>query len=60
MTATFAGNPATTIIVAYSPTNTTVNDEEVEAFYEDLRKTIDEICEIYVKPENKQKRAIVT
>ena len=41
MTATFAGNPETTIIVAYSPTNLTTNDEEVEEFYEHLRKAID-------------------
>ena len=41
MIATFAGNPETTIIVAYSPTNVTTSDEETEIFYEDLRKAID-------------------
>ena len=42
MTAKFAGNPETTIIVAYFPTNSTMNEEELEAFYEDLRKAIDD------------------
>ena len=42
MTATFAGNPETTIIVAYSPTNITTNNVEVEEFYEHLRKAIDD------------------
>ena len=32
LVATFQGNPATTVIVAYSPTNTQRNDEEVDTF----------------------------
>ena len=39
--ATFQGNPATTIIVAYSPTNTGNGSEEINKFYEDLRGAID-------------------
>ena len=39
MKATFQGNPATTIIVAYSPTNRTDNEEEIEEFYNDLRES---------------------
>ena len=39
--ATFQGNPATTIIVAYSPTNTENGGEETKKFYEDLRGAID-------------------
>ena len=40
--ATFAGNPKTTVIVAYSPTNMSTNDAEVDCFYDNLRKAIDE------------------
>ena len=40
MTATFAANLQTTIIVIYSPTNVTTNDAEVEEFYNHLRRTI--------------------
>ena len=36
--ATFQGNPATTVIVAYSPTSTQGNEEEVENFYTNLRE----------------------
>ena len=36
--ATFEGSPRTTIIVAYSPTNTPGNEEEIEHFYEKLRE----------------------
>ena len=36
--ATFQGNPATTIIVAYSPTNVPGNEEEVDNFYVKLRE----------------------
>ena len=36
--ATFEGNPATTVIVAYSPTNVQGNEEEVENFYLNLRE----------------------
>ena len=39
--ATFAGNPETTVIVAYSPTNEKKNAEEISAFYEHLRQAID-------------------
>ena len=38
LVATFEGNPATTVIVAYSPTSTTGNEEEVELFYQGLRE----------------------
>ena len=37
MKATFLGNPETTVIVAYSPTNVSENEEEAETFYKDLR-----------------------
>ena len=40
--ATFAGNPATTIIVAYSPTNTRDNRDKVDTFYEQIRRAVDE------------------
>ena len=36
--ATFEGNPTTTVIVAYSPTNTTGSEEKVELFYQELRE----------------------
>ena len=36
--ATFEGNPATTVIVAYSPTITTGSEERVELFYQELRE----------------------
>ena len=39
--ATFSGNPATSIIVAYSPTNAKANEEEADLFYEQLRDAID-------------------
>ena len=39
--ATFAGNPETTIIVAYSPTNVKGNEEKSDIFYRDLRQAID-------------------
>ena len=41
MKATFVGNPETTIIVAYSPTNVQSTDSETEKFYDDLRKAIE-------------------
>ena len=41
MKATFAGNPETTIIVAYSPTNVRGHEEEADLFYQDLRQAID-------------------
>ena len=41
--ATFAGNPATTIIVAYAPTNVQKNNVETIAFYQDLRRAIDNV-----------------
>ena len=41
--ATFAGNPKTSIIVVYSPTNTRAHTEAVDEFYEQLRNTIDDI-----------------
>ena len=39
--ATFSGNPETTIIVAYSPTNDKKNEAEVSTFYSSLRQAID-------------------
>ena len=39
--ATFAGNPETTIIVAYSPTNVREHQDEANSFYNDLRQAID-------------------
>ena len=38
LVATFEGNPTTTVIVAYSPTNTTGSEEKVELFYQELRE----------------------
>jgi len=43
MRATFAGNPETTAVVAYSPINISNNDEELEEFYGHMRKAIDDI-----------------
>ena len=40
MSATFDGNPATTVIVVYAPTDTDKNKEATESFYRDLRRTI--------------------
>jgi hypothetical protein len=40
--ASFAGNPETTIIVAYSPTNVRKNREDVDTFYEQIRNAIDD------------------
>ena len=42
LSATFQGNPATTVIVAYSPTNTSPM-EDVERFYEELRAAVDSV-----------------
>ena len=42
LSATFQGNPATTIIVAYSPTNVSPV-EEIERFYEELRTAVDSV-----------------
>ena len=39
--ATFAGNPETTIIVAYSPINVSKNTKQTEAFFNHLRQAID-------------------
>ena len=39
MCATFSGNPATTIIVAYSPTNV-AEEAEVQKFYDSVRAAI--------------------
>ena len=39
--ATFSGNPETTIIVAYSPTNEKKNEEAATMFYDQLRQAID-------------------
>ena len=41
MKAIFAGNPETTVIVAYSPTNMATNDARVDNFYDNLSKAID-------------------
>ena len=41
--ATFAGNPETTVIVVYSPTNVRAHTEAVDEFYEQLRNAIDDI-----------------
>lgn len=41
MKTTFAGDPGTTIIEAYSPTNVPTSEVETESFYQDLRKAID-------------------
>ena len=41
--ATFAGNPKTSIIAVYSPTNVRAHTEAVDEFYEQLRNTIDDI-----------------
>ena len=40
--ATFNGNPAKMVIVAYAPTNDKKNEAEAETFYKDLRRAIDE------------------
>ena len=42
LSATFQGNPATTVIVAYSPTNTSPV-EDIERFYEELRAAVDSV-----------------
>ena len=42
MVATFAGNPVTTVIACYSPTNVSP-EEEVAEFYSDLSEVISEI-----------------
>ena len=39
--ATFAGNPETSIIVAYSPTNVREHQDEANSFYNELRQAID-------------------
>ena len=41
--ATFAGNPKTSIIAVYSPTNVRAHTEAVDEYYEQLRNTIDDI-----------------
>jgi len=41
--ATFAGNPETTVIVVYSPTNVRAHTEAVDEFYKQLRNAIDDI-----------------
>ena len=38
--ATFQGNPTTTVIVAYSPTNVS-SEQDIEKFYEELRAAVD-------------------
>ena len=42
MIATFNGNPETTVICCYSPTNT-ANEEEIEKFYEDLSALVRQV-----------------
>ena len=42
MIAEFDGNPKTTVIVVYAPTNE-ADEEEVEVFYRDLRNTLQDV-----------------
>ena len=42
MIAEFDGNPKTTVIVVYAPTNS-ADAEEVEEFYRDLRNTLQDV-----------------
>ena len=42
MIATFNGNPETTVICCYSPTNT-ADEEEVEKFYEDFSAPVRQV-----------------
>ena len=42
MTAEFDGNPKTTVIVVYAPTNC-ADEVEVEEFYNDLRDTLQDV-----------------
>ena len=42
LTAEFDGNPKTTVIVVYSPTNC-ADEDKVEEFYEDLRRAVSDV-----------------
>ena len=56
MTAEFDGNPKTTVIVVYAPTNC-ADEVEVEEFYNDLRGTLQDVPAHYW-PEGKELKKV--